>query len=335
MFQEAAQSADVVQDQLDRSTRQIEQIGEKLRRLGPRMVVTCARGSSDHAATFAKYLLESRTGLFTASAAPSINSIYETDMNFSGAVCLVISQSGASPDILSVAEAAKRNGAYVIAMVNRPESPLARLADDTLELLAGRENSVAATKSFIASLASLIQLVAAWRRDSELKNALAEAPALLRQAWNCGWDAALEALTNTTNLFVLGRGMGLGIAQEAALKFKEACGIHAEAYSAAEVLHGPITMAGPSFPVMVFAQNDASRPGVEDLVRKLAERNVPLITAGISHDLAINLPTPAGHAVIEPLLRIQSFYRLVNDLSLRLRLNPDCPPNLRKVTATV
>ncbi len=335
MLTEAAQAANVVQAQLDHNATLVESVGKKLRRLRPRMIITCARGSSDHAATYGKYLLESYTGQFTTSAAPSIHSVYERDMNFTDSVCIVISQSGTSPDLLSVAAAAKKGGAYVVALVNVADSPLAGLVHEVLPLQAGGETSVAATKSFIASLSALVHLVSAWQQDGELHSALRETPDLLRRAWDCDWSAALDPIAACNNLFVLGRGIGLGIAHEAALKFKEVCGLHAEAFSSAEVLHGPIAIAKATFPVLVFAQNDRTRPGVDALLAQLAERDVSLITAGVHHNRAINLPTPAGHPAIEPMLRILSFYRMANDLSLRLALDPDCPPYLQKVTATV
>jgi glucosamine--fructose-6-phosphate aminotransferase (isomerizing) len=335
MFNEAAQSPEVVQRQLDRNTEIVKKIGRKLRQIKPQFVLTCARGSSDHAASYAKYLIETRTGLFTASSGPSVHSVYKTRMKFSGCVCLVISQSGASPDLLSVASAAREGGAYVIALVNVANSPLANLADEVIELHAGEETSVAATKSFIASISAVIQLLTAWRDEPELHNALLKAPDALQLAWEADWSAAIEPISKSANLFVLGRGLGLGIAYEAALKFKEVCGLHAEGLSSAEVLHGPVTIARANFPVLVLAQNDQAFPGIQNLVGQLAERDISLITAGVSHDKAINLPTHSNHPAIEPMLRILSFYRMANRLSLQLGLNPDCPPYLQKVTSTM
>lgn len=335
MYNEAAEASEVVQKQLDRNAATVARIGRHLQHLKPGFIITVARGSSDHAASFAKYLLETHTGLFTASTGPSIFSVYETRMNFAGCLCLLISQSGASPDLLSAASAARKGGAYLVALVNVSESPVAELADEVLELHAGAETSVAATKSFIGSLTAVIHLATSWKQDQALNRALHEAPESLRAAWSSNWDAAVEPISKSSDLYVLGRGLGLGIAREAALKFKEVCGLHAEAFSSAEVLHGPVTLARASFPILVLAQNDQTLPGVRDLVDKLAKRGITLITAGLSHDSAINLPSPTGHAVIEPMLRIQSFYRMANTLSLRLGLNPDCPPFLQKVTATV
>jgi glucosamine--fructose-6-phosphate aminotransferase (isomerizing) len=335
MYIEAAEASIVVQKQLDQNAATVARIGRKLRQIKPGFIITVARGSSDHAASYAKYLFETHTGLFTASTGPSIFSVYETKMSFRGCLCLLISQSGASPDLLAAAAAARQGGAYVVALVNVANSPLAELADEVLELHAGDETSVAATKSFIASLSAIVHLAPSWKEDELLKQALHQAPESLLAAWNSNWDAALEPISKSENLYVLGRGIGLGIASEAALKFKEVCGLHAEAFSTAEVLHGPVTIARANFPVLVLAQSDKTLPGVRELVDQLATRNVKLITAGLSHDAAIELPAPIGHPAIEPMLRIQSFYRMANALSLRLGLNPDCPPYLQKVTSTV
>lgn len=335
MFIEASEAPAVVQAQLDKNTAAIERIGRRLQATRPGFIITVARGSSDHAAAYAKYLFETRTGLFTASTGPSVFSVYKTQMNFDGCLCLLISQSGASPDLLAAAEAARKGGAYVVALVNVANSPLASLVDEVVELQAGPETSVAATKSFIASLTAVIQLITAWRPDKELQSAMQSTPELLHSAWNSNWEEAVEPIARSNDLFVLGRGLGLGIAYEAALKLKEVCGLHAEAFSSAEVLHGPVTIARAHFPVLVFAQNDQTLPGVKELVNNLAERDVTLITAGVGHENAIQLPTVSGHPAIEPILRIQSFYRMANALSLKLGLNPDCPPYLQKVTATV
>ena len=335
MLREASEAANVVQAQIDRNADTVRRIGRKLRDLGPQLIVTCARGSSDHAATYAKYLLENRSGVFVASAAPSIHSVYRTSMHFARSACLVISQSGASPDILAVARAAKKGGAYVVAIVNRTDSPLAGLAHDVIDIRAGAEVSVAATKSFIASLTSVMQLTACWVDDASLHDAIRSAPAKLAEAWSSDWSAATDRIASSRNLYVLGRGIGLGVAQEAALKLKEVCGLHAEAFSAAEVLHGPIAIAGESFPVLVLAQRDETFDGVAGLVADLARRGIALITAGIHNPGAINLPGPDADPSLEPLLRIQSFYRLAAGLAQELGLDPDKPPFLQKVTATI
>jgi len=335
MYVEASQAAQAVRDQLFANAEDMERLGERLRLFAPRAVVTCARGSSDHAATFAKYLIETRLGVLTSSAAPSVSSVYDTRPDLANAVCLAISQSGASPDLLAAVGKAREAGALVIALVNAKDSPLARLADHLVPLCAGVERSVAATKSFIASLAATVHLVSCWAEDRELSEALRKAPKHLEKAWSLDWRAAVERLRSATDLFVVGRGIGLGVAQEAALKLKETCGLHAEAVSAAELRHGPMALVRAGFPVLVFSQNDEARAGIETLAAELIAREADVMTAGSRCQGALHLPWEPAHPVIEPMLIAQTFYRMANALSLARGLDPDHPPNLSKVTETV
>jgi len=335
MFREAAQAADVVARQLDENRARMEEVCDVLRELAPRVIVTCARGSSDHAATFAKYLIETRTGVLTSSAAPSVSSIYAAKADLRGTVFLAISQSGASPDLLASIDMARKAGACTIALVNADNSPLAAAADYTIPLCAGPEISVAATKSYIASLSALIHLVANWASDHELIEALERAPKQLARAWELDWSPASLQLTDVEHLYVLARGLGLGIAQEAALKLKETCGVHAEGFSAAEVKHGPLALVRSDFPVLLLVQNDETRAGSEALAATLLARGAPVLTAGMRCPGAIVLPTLSAHPAIEPMLMIQSFYRMANALSLARGLDPDRPPHLLKVTETV
>jgi glucosamine--fructose-6-phosphate aminotransferase (isomerizing) len=335
MFAEAAQAPAVVRNQLENNAVSVRRIGALLREMNPRAVVTCARGSSDHAATFAKYLIETHVKLLTSSAAPSMSSLYDARPDMRGVVFLAISQSGRSPDLLASTENAKRNGARVIALCNSPDAPLLELADHTISLHAGPETSVAATKSYIASLSAIVHLVASWTADQTLINSLMRAPEQLERAWNLNWSAALPVLRRASNLFVLGRGYGLGIAQEAALKFKETCGLHAEAFSAAEVKHGPMALVGSSFPVLMFSQNDESRAGIEKLAADFVTRGADVLIAGTDVMDTIPLPTISSHVVIEPLLMVQSFYRMIAALAPARGLDPDHPPHLNKVTETL
>lgn len=335
MFREAAQAPSAVRAQLESNAVSVRRIGALLREMNPRAVVTCARGSSDHAATFAKYLIESHTKLLTTSAAPSMSSLYDAQPDLRGVVFLVISQSGRSPDLLASADNAKRNGARVIALCNSPDSPLALLAHHTIALSAGPETSVAATKSYITSLSAILHLVACWTSDQTLINSLMRSPDQLQQAWELDWGAALPVLQPAHNLFVLGRGYGLGVAQEAALKFKETSGLHAEAFSAAEVKHGPMALVGRNFPVLMFSQNDESRSGIEKLANEFVARGAHVLAAGVTAAGAITLPTVDSHPAIEPMLMAQSFYRMIAALAPARGLDPDRPPHLNKVTETL
>jgi len=332
MFREAAQAAAVVGAQLDANAATVARIARRLRDAPPRAVVTCARGSSDHAATFAKYLFETRIGVLVASAAPSVSSVYATRQDLRDTLFLAISQSGRSPDIVAAARAAREGGALVVAAVNDESSPLATAAEYTLPLRAGEEKSVAATKSYVASLAALVQLAAEWSKDSAMRAALAKLPGDLDRAWALDWTAAVDALSRVDGLFVIARGMGLGIAQEAALKCKETCGLHAEAFSSAEVRHGPQALLRDRFPVLAFCQDDEARSGTQALARELADRGVPVWMAGGER---ANLPSIASHPVLEPILMAESFYRMANALAIARGHDPDDPPHLRKVTETL
>lgn len=335
MFREAAQAAAVVQQQLHVNADRMRELGTVLRYLRPRAVVTCARGSSDHAATFARYLIETHTGVLTSSASPSLSSVYDAGTDLRDAVMLAISQSGKSPDLLATVRTAKNRGACIIALCNTPGSPLAHLADHAINLGAGTEASVAATKSYIASLSAIVHLLGCWTESNELLDALRQAPQQLEQAWSLEWSSALAALRPATNLFVVGRGYGLGIAQEAALKFKETCGLHAEAFSAAEVQHGPMALVRQGFPVLAFSQDDETRGGIETLARDFMAHGAHVLLAGGFAPGAVALPVVNAHAVIEPMLMIQSFYRLAATLAVARGFDPDVPPHLRKVTETV
>jgi glucosamine--fructose-6-phosphate aminotransferase (isomerizing) len=325
----------VVRTQLSANREAIGDLGRKLRHYAPRAVVTCARGSSDHAATYARYLIETRTGLLASSAAPSVSSLYAARADLRSVLFVAISQSGASPDLLAAVQAAKTAGALVVALVNEEDSPLAHAASHTIPLRAGTESGIAATKSYIASLSAIVQLVGCWTGDDELLGALEAAPDLLERAWQVDWSAAIGPLQASSNMFVVGRGLGLGIAQEAALKLKETCGLHAEAFSSAELRHGPVALVGSGFPVLAFSQGDETRPDVESLARELAAVGARVLLAGSSVPGAIELQVVRAHPAVEPLLLIQAFYRFVNALAGARGRDPDRPPHLRKVTETV
>ncbi|MGB6145119.1 MAG: SIS domain-containing protein [Rhodanobacter sp.] len=336
MFREAQESAAVVARQLAANEAVVSALAQSLREAPPRFIVTCARGSSDHAAAYAKYVFETQLGIATASASPSVSSVYAAEQQWRDALFIAISQSGKSPDLLRTAEAAKRAGARVVALVNVADSPLAALADTVIPLHAGPERSVAATKSYIAALAAVLHLCARWSGDAELDAALPTLPDALRKSWDADWSSLHEGLVGAHNLFVVGRGFGLGIALEAALKFKETCGLHAEAFSAAEVKHGPMALVGPDFPVLCFAQDDDTLASTLAVAREFRGRGAQVFVAAPGQHGPGTLPVPGGlPALCTPLLIIQSFYRAASELALRRGFNPDVPPHLNKVTETV
>jgi glutamine---fructose-6-phosphate transaminase (isomerizing) len=334
MFAEAADSANAVRRQRVINGDAVARLGTILRERRPRALVTLARGSSDNAATFGRYLVETQAGVLTSSASPSVASVYDAAPAMDGTVMLAISQSGRSPDLLAAAKAARGRGAFLVALVNDEHSPLFELADVALPLCAGPERSVAATKSFIATLAAILHVVGEWCQDPAILAALDTLPELLERAWELDWGAALPVLLDSRHLYAVGRGHGFGIAQEIALKVKETAGFHAEAFSAAEVRHGPMALVGPDFPVLLLAQDDEAHGSVQALAEEFDARAAPLLLAGLDGP-GTTLPTLAADPLIQPILAVQSFYRMVNTLSIRRGHDPDRPPSLAKVTETI
>src|ERR1700761_1842288 len=294
MFQEAADASNAVRRQLRHDSASMRKIAAQLRSLQPRVVITCARGSSDHAATYAKYLIETHARVLTASAAPSVSSIYGITQDVRGCLFIAISQSGRSPDLLASVASAKACGATILALCNSGDSPLMSAADLAVNLDAGPERSVAATKSYLASLAAIARLVAAWTEDARLETEITRLPDLMAQAWCADWSEALPPLQSAENLYVVGRGLGLGAAQEVALKCKETCGIHAEAFSSAELRHGPYTLLRKGFPALLLAQADGTRAGIEALAIELSRRGMAVFLAGGNAPGAALLASPTA-----------------------------------------
>ena len=337
MLREIGEAGDAAARQLGQNSEQLAELGARLRRLDAPFIATIARGSSDCCALYLKFLVEIVSGVPCASIGPSIATLYRAPMRLDGAVSIAISQSGRSPDIIEMQRAARRGGALAIALVNEVASPLAEEAEVLLPLCAGTEHSVAATKSMVAGLVASASLVSAWREDRQLADALAGLPQLLREQAMPPPTLMLEKLANARSAFVLGRGATLAIAAEAALKLKETCAIHAEAFSAVEVLHGPAELVDRGFPVIAFVPSDAAREGMLPALTTLAQAGATVITIEASGaDEAHHLATAKVDAkLLEPIVMIHRFYRLAEALALRLGRDPDRPRNLRKVTETV
>jgi glutamine---fructose-6-phosphate transaminase (isomerizing) len=336
MRQEIDQIPDVVATFLDAAGPSLDAAAERLRLDDPALVVTVARGSSDHASAYLKYAIELTLGLPVASVGPSIASIYGRDLKLGRAVAIAISQSGKSPDIVGMAQSARRSGATTIAVTNTPASPLAEVSDFTIDLHAGVEKSVAATKTFVASVVAGLALLARWSGDAELGRAVASLPESLARAVSCDWSPMIGALDGHSALYVLGRGPGFAIANEAALKFKETCGIQGESYSAAEVMHGPVSIVTSGYPVLGLAARDAAEGSVADMAHRLAGQGARAFLTSERPGQATALPFAAtGHPITDPLALVVSFYGFVEALARHRGLNPDQPPMLRKVTETV
>ena len=304
---------------------------------GARAQVTMTGGSSDHAATYGKYVLETTVGRVVASLGPSIANTAPTPRRLEGldgALVVVVSQSGASPDLIHVADRARASGALVVGLINAPSSPLAASCDHVIPLCAGPETSVAASKTFLLASLAFLQLAAAWTDEPSLHDAATRLPDALDVAHALAWSSALTPLIVATSAFVLGRGVGLGPAQEIALKLKETCGLHAEAFSTAELHHGPLALVEPGFPILALGQDDAtaatSRATIAKLVALGARVASPLDVEG-----ATRLPTvPAVPAIAAPLCAVASFYAALPSLCAARGTDPDAPRHLTKVTRT-
>jgi glutamine---fructose-6-phosphate transaminase (isomerizing) len=336
MAREAAEAPQAVARLMDRESRSFADLGARLRALSPPVVATCARGSSDHAAGFLKYAIEIVLGIPVASIGPSVATIYDAPLKLAGTVVVTISQSGQSPDLVALQARARASGALTLALVNVTESPVAAGADIVIPLHAGEERSVAATKSFVAATAAALALVAAWSGDAALSSALAGLPDALARALTCDWSAAQAPLASAASLYAIGRGPAFFIAQEAALKCKEVAALHAEAFSSAEVMHGPLRLIEPRFPVLAFVPDDAAAPAARTGLARMAASGAQIFAASARRDLpGTRLPVVAtGHGMTDAIAAILAFYCFIEAVSRQRGFDPDRPAHLSKVTET-
>lgn len=309
---------------------------EAIRELDPAFAVTVARGSSDHACTYLKYISELTLGLPVASVGPSVASIYGAKLRLNGALCISVSQSGKSPDIVELARTAQRDGAATVAITNNPHSPLADVSDFTLDIHAGPERSVAATKTFVTSIVAGLMLLSEWKQDDELRRAVRRLPDLLDGATRTDWSEVYDSIGLDHSLFTLGRGPAWAISNEAALKFKETCQLHAESYSSAEVLHGPVSIVDEGFPVLCFAAADAAESAVTEIADNLAAKGANVfVTSALAQRARKAEYIRTAHPLTDPVSLIVSFYAMVEQFATRLGIDPDAPRHLQKVTETI
>jgi glucosamine--fructose-6-phosphate aminotransferase (isomerizing) len=336
MLEESLEAPERVADQLARDADLYAGLGERLRREPPPAGLTIARGSSDHAAAYGAYLLTLLAGLPVASLPPSLVTLERARLAVEGHLAVAVSQSGRSPDIVACLEAAHQAGAIAVAVVNDPASPLADAAATVLPQRAGPERSVAATKSFITSLTALARLAVAWRRDPALSAALERLPVRLRHAADLGLAADPGWLDGAGHVYVVARGAGLPVAQEVALKLKETCALHAEAFSSAELRHGPREIVDARFAVLALA---LPGPGQADVLAAARELVAQGATVRIVGPAETGRPFLALSADLDPRLApieaVQALYPLFARTATRLGRDPDRPRTLAKVTETL
>jgi glutamine---fructose-6-phosphate transaminase (isomerizing) len=335
MALEIREAPEAVRRQRDSLAEPVAELAARLKRRPPQVVVTCARGSSAHAATFGKHLIERYIGLPVAAAAPNIASVYHRQLHLRDQLFLAVSQSGRSDDLVAQAVSAKAAGAITVAIVNATDGPLASACDILLPICAGPELSVAATKTFVAMASTLLRLTAAWSDDRDLADAIDRLPERLAAATTLDWSAALDALTDANSLITIGRGPTLAIAREASLKLKETCNLHAEAFSGAEFRHGPMALVSPRYPVLMFMPTDEAAEGMRQLAADLRHKGTALFTAEPGPAAPGRLPTlAADHAETDAVCLVQSFYAMAIRLAKRLGTDVDNPRHLQKVTRT-
>ena len=335
MREEILQIPEAVDRLLATGGPEIAKVATAARALNPAFLLSVARGSSDHASTFLKYASELVLRKPMASVGPSVRSIYGVNLETRGALSISVSQSGKSPDIVQMTQAVRDGGALTVAITNDASSPLARASEMTLPIMAGAELSVAATKTFVTSLVAGLWMIAEVKQDADLVSAIKALPMQLEAATRCDWSAAVEAMDGRS-LFTLGRGPSLAVSNEAALKFKETCRIHAESYSAAEVLHGPVSLVDQGFPVIAFCAADAAEDSVAETADALAQKGAQVFALSDKAKCATALPhIRTGHGLTDPIAAIVSFYGMVECVATRRGIDPDEPRHLAKVTETV
>lgn len=335
MVQEAREAAQVVERLLKENEPEVRSLARFLRRRMPAFALTLARGSSDQAALFAKYLFEARLGLLVAPLAPSVTTLYGR-VPGRGGLLLAYSQSGESPDLVEVFQAHREGGSLAVAFVNREESPLARAAEVVLPLHAGEERAIAATKSFLAMLAATLHLVAHLLEERDLLALLPRLPEALDQAEA---EGTLEALSEAEGAYMVGRGLALPAAGEVALKLKEVALLHAEALSAAQLLHGPLALLAQGLPLLFLVTKDRPLEALLALLEALRAKGAEVLVLSSepeAWELAthpLRLPVRLSPE-LDPLLLVRALYPLVADLGRARGVEVDHPPHLSKVVRT-
>jgi glutamine---fructose-6-phosphate transaminase (isomerizing) len=343
MGREIGQIPAAVQRVLDEPD-QLAAVASAIARANPRWIMIAGRGTSDHAAVYAQYLFETHLGLPTGLVKPSVTTVYGARLDWGGGLVVAISQSGQSPDIVAVVEAARRSGALTVAITNEPASPLAAVAELALHIHAGRELAVPATKTYVTELAVVGALTNAIRPTPALADGLAALPGALRSTiartrdWMSGPGAhAVDTFAAADRALLVSRGFNLATALELALKLKETCGLFAEAYSTADFMHGPLVLAQSGVPTLAIRPDGLMGADVDATLAAVAARGGRTTVFGggetSERPEALSLPHTLPEA-LTPLLFVVPGQLLVEAVATRRGVNPDAPDGLGKVTLT-
>jgi glucosamine--fructose-6-phosphate aminotransferase (isomerizing) len=335
MLEEALSAAECVSLQLSKDVDRYAELGRKLRSTSFNTALTIARGSSDHASNYVAYLIMARIGRVVASLPMSLLTLYKSPIITRDTLTIAISQSGQSPDVVEPTRYFRDGGATTIALVNDIDSPLAHAAEWAMPLHAGKEQSVAATKSFITSLVAGARLVAQWQNDPELTESLAALPEALATAAQTDWSAAIDVLAPARNIMVVGRGISFPVALESALKLKETSALQAEAFSGAEIKHGPMALIEEGYPLLIFATRGPAQAGLVQLATEMRGHGARVLLAAPADIAERDLTLPvAATPDLDPIVAIQAFYVMAAKLSKARGMDPDRPRHLSKVTKT-
>ncbi|WP_432542974.1 SIS domain-containing protein [Kineococcus sp. SYSU DK002] len=316
---------------------EVTRLAALIREAAPRAVLLTARGTSDHAALYAKYLIEVALGLPCGLSSTSTLTVYDAAPDLRGVLWISISQSGGSPDLVESTAVARRAGAMTLAVTNDPASPLALAAEHHLDVHAGPELAVAATKSYTAQLLTLWLLVTSWC-GGDLAPASA-VPGWLAQAVDAPDVGEVAARYRFVDRVVLtARGYSYPTAREGALKLMETSYLSAQAFSAADLMHGPLAMVDADRPVIAVVAQGRGGEAVAPVLEALRERGADMCAvapAGVAEDATVRLGLPSGMAEdLAPVVQIVPLQRLVLEMAVARGLDPDAPRGLRKVTET-
>jgi glucosamine--fructose-6-phosphate aminotransferase (isomerizing) len=341
MLAEILQQPAVLERTIKREGKRIKRFAESIENHRPNLIVLVARGSSDNAALFGRYLLEISTGIPVSLAAPGVHTLYQTRMRLENALVIGISQSGEGTDVNMVLENSKRSGARTIAITNEDGSAMTQIADETFLIHAGRERSVAATKTYTGQLIIFHMLAAALNANQGFSE-VEQLPELASQALALRpeIETMVERYAFMNQCVVVGRGLNYANAYEFAIKLMETCYVVAERFSSADFLHGPIAMVERGFPAFLFAPPGKTLAGMEDLLGKLTKLGAETVVIS-SEQTALKLATralkissriPERLTPIPYIIPAQLFAAL---LAKAKGLSPDSPRSLAKVTKTV
>lgn len=342
MLREIHEQPQAIRDTLEREGSGIAEVAAVLRERRPRFVILAARGTSDNAGTYLRYIFGAINGMVVAPAAPSLLTVYNSQMHIEDTVVIGISQSGKATDVIEVLERSRKLGALTVALTNTADSPIVQAAEHSLLTHAQEEKAVAATKTYTTALAVAYELAACWAEREDLRESIRLVPGIIEQlfedleAWMAGRTERYRYMETCT---VLARGVNYATAKEIALKLQECCYINPEPWSSADYMHGPIAALRPGDPVMLLAPQGPSLGSMLEVGQAVRDRQGEMIVFSDDDDalslamVPMKLP-PLGKSLWSPIVIAVAGQLFAYYLAIHKGLNPDKPRGLQKVTLT-